>query len=423
MLEKLRQIWLAKDLRKSILFVLAMLIVFRIAAHIPIPAINVANLREFFSQNQILGLLNIFSGGGLENFSLVMLGVGPYITASIIFQLLAMIVPSLEAMSKDSQGQHKINQYTRMLTVPMAALQGYGFITLMQRQAAGLIGQLSLYQWISALVTIMAGTIFLMWLGELMSEKKIGNGISLLIFAGIVTNLPAKIQQTLAVFDTSQLLNILIFAAIAVITVAAVVVITEGQRNVPVSYAKQIRGNRMYGGTNTFLPLRVNMAGVIPIIFAISLILFPPMIAQFFVGASSDWLAAIARFTINLFQNQLFYGIVYFVLVFAFTYFYTYIIFHPEQISENLQKQGGFIPGIRPGRYTADYLKSTVNKILLAGALFLGLIAVLPIIIQPITGIQSLVVGGTSLLIVVAVVIETVKQIDSQLTMRDYEGL
>lgn len=423
MWEKLRQIWKTRDLRNSILYVLAMLVIFRIAAHVPIPGIGIQSLREFFGQNQILGLLNIFTGGGLENFSIVMLGVGPYITASIILQLLTMIVPKLEEMSKEPAGQQKINSYTRWLTLPMAGLQGYGFITILQRQSGNVLGNLSTFQWLSAIVTIMAGTIFLMWIGELISEKKIGNGISLIIFAGIVAGLPLGIQRTLAVFNPSQALNILVFVAIAIITIVVVVVMTEGQRNIPVNYARRIRGNRMYGGVSTHLPLRVNMAGVIPIIFAISIVLFPPMIAQFFVGAATSWIAAMAKFIINLFQNQLFYGIFYFILVFAFTYFYTYIVFHPSQISENLQKQGGFIPGIRPGRHTAEYLQSTVNKILLAGALFLGLIAILPIIMQPITGMKTLVIGGTSLLIVVAVVIETVKQIDSQLTMRDYDGL
>ncbi|MCX6785303.1 MAG: preprotein translocase subunit SecY [Candidatus Komeilibacteria bacterium] len=423
MLEKLQQIWKAKDLRNNIIFVLLMLVIFRLAAHVPIPGVNVQNLREFFAQNQILGLLNVFSGGGLSNFSIIMLGVGPYITASIIFQLLAMIVPSLEAMSKEEAGQHKINQYTRIITVPLAALSGYGFITLLQRQGNNLITTLTTSQWISALITVIAGTIFLMWLGELISEKKVGNGISLLIFAGIVSRLPSSFQQTLATFDASQFLNLLVFIAIALVTITVVVIITEAQRNIPVNYAKQIRGNRMYGGVSSHLPLRVNMAGVIPIIFAISIILFPPMVGQFFVNASTAWIAGTARFVINLFQNQLFYGIIYFVLVFAFTYFYTYVIFHPFQISENLQKQGGFIPGIRPGRHTADYLQITVNKILLAGALFLSVVAVLPIIMQSITGTGSLVIGGTSLLIVVSVVIETVKQVDSQLTMRDYEGL
>jgi len=423
MWEKLRQIWKTKDLRKSIIFVLAMLVVFRIAAHIPIPGIDVQNLKDFFSQNQILGLLNIFSGGGLENFSVVMLGIGPYITASIILQLLTMIIPSLEALSKEPHGQETINRYTRYLTLPLAGLQGYSFITLLQRQSGNFITELTGFQWLTAIITVTAGTVFLMWIGELISEKKIGNGISLLIFAGIIAGLPVALQRTIAIFDSSQALNILIFLAIAVVTIVAVVIITEGQRNVPVNYAKRVRGNRMYGGVNTHLPLRVNQAGVIPIIFAVSLILIPPMIAQFFVGATTSWIAAGAKFIINVFQNQIFYGISYFVLVFAFTYFYTYVVFHPHQIAENLQKQGGFIPGIRPGRHTAEYLQGTVNKILLAGALFLGVIAVLPIIIQPMTGMTSLAIGGTSLLIVVSVVIDIVKQIDSQLTMRDYDGL
>ncbi len=424
MWEKLRQIWKSKDLRKSIFFVLIMLVIFRIAAHIPIPGIDVANLKDFFAQNQILGLLNLFSGGGLENFSIVMLGIGPYITASIILQLLAMIIPSLEALSKEPDGQQRINKYTRFLTLPLAALQGFSFITLMQRQGGGaLIGSLTPFQWVSAIITVTAGTVFLMWLGELISEKKIGNGISLLIFAGIIAGLPTALQRFIATFDASQAFNMLIFLGIAILTIVVVVIITEGQRNIPVNYARRVRGNKMYGGVNTHLPLRVNMAGVIPIIFAISIILIPPMIAQFFVGATTAWVAGGAKFVVNLFQNQIFYGFFYFIMVFAFTYFYTFVVFHPQQIAENLQKQGGFIPGIRPGRHTAQYLQSTANKILLAGALFLGLIAVLPIIIQPITGISSLAIGGTSLLIVVAVVIELVKQIDSQLTMRDYDGL
>src|SRR3989339_1612214 len=421
--DKLIQIWKAKDLRKNILFVLAMLVIFRIAAHIPIPGVNPEALRSFFDNNQILGLLNVFSGGSMQNFSIVMMGIAPYITASIIFQLLGMIIPKLEEMQKEESGRQKINMWTRWLTVPMAAMQSFGMITILRRGSADILGNISQIELLSMIVIITAGTIFLMWIGELITEKKIGNGISLLIFAGIISGLPQAVQQAIVQFDAGNLFVLVGFVVIALLTIAGVVFITEGQRNIPVNYAKQIRGNRMYGGVSTHLPLRVNMAGVIPIIFAISIILFPPMIAQFFVGAASTWLSVSARFIINLFQNQIFYGVAYFVLVFAFTYFYTYIIFHPHQIAENLQKQGGFIPGIRPGRPTANYLQQTVNKILLAGALFLGAVAVLPIIMQPLTGAQTLVVGGTSLLIVVAVVIETVKQIDSQLTMRDYEGL
>lgn len=421
--DKLIQIWKAKDLRKNILFVLSMLVIFRLFAHIPIPGINVEALREFFASNQILGLLNIFSGGGMKNFSIVMMGVAPYITSSIIFQLLAMIIPKLEEMQKDEAGRQKINMWTRWLTVPLAAMQSFGMITLLRRSSANILGEISSFDLFSIIITITAGTIFLMWLGELITEKKIGNGISLLIFAGIVSSLPQVVQQTIITFDPTKLFIILGFVFIAVITVIGVVIITEGQRNVPVQYAKQVRGNRMYGGTSTHLPLRVNMAGVIPIIFAISVVLFPPMIAQFFIHARSAWIARGAEWTITFFQNQLVYGILYFLLVFAFTYFYTEVIFHPTQIAENLQKQGGFIPGIRPGRHTSEYLANTTHKIIFVGALFLGTIAVLPLIMRYFTGMQALVIGGTSLLIVVAVVIETVKQIESQLTMREYEGM
>lgn len=423
MLNKLIQIWKAKDLRNSVLYVLAMLAVFRLAAHIPIPGVDIAALKEFFSSNQILGLLNIFSGGSMENFSIVMMGIAPYITASIIFQLLAMIIPKLEEMQKEEAGRQKINMWTRWATVPLAALQSYSMITLLRRSSAGILGDISIFDLFAMIVTITAGTIFLMWVGELISEKKIGNGISLLIFAGIVAGLPQVAQQVLTTFDLSQLFTLIGFIAIALITVVGVVIITEGQRNVPVQYARQIRGHRMYGGTSTHLPLRVNMAGVIPIIFAISVVLFPPMIAQFFIHAKSAWIAKASLWTISIFQNQLFYGIIYFLLVFAFTYFYTEVIFHPAQIAENLQKQGGFIPGIRPGRHTSEYLANTTHKIIFVGALFLGVIAILPLIMRYFTGMQSLAVGGTSLLIVVAVVIETVKQVESQLTMREYEGM
>jgi len=423
MIEKLTQIWKARDLRNSILFILGMLVIFRLAAHIPIPGVNVVALREFFASNQILGLMNIFSGGGMENFSIVMMGVAPYITSSIIFQLLAMIIPKLEEMQKEEQGRQQINMWTRWLTVPLAMLQSFGMITLLRRSSSAILGDISAFDLGAMIITITAGTIFLMWLGELISEKKIGNGISLMIFAGIMAGLPQVVQQTVVTFDPSQLFLLISFTIIALITIIGVVIITEGQRNVPVQYARQIRGNRMYGGTSTHLPLRVNMAGVIPIIFAISVVIFPPMIAQFFIHARTAWIAKGAEWTIVLFQNQLVYGILYFLLVFAFTYFYTEVIFHPTQIAENLQKQGGFIPGIRPGRHTSEYLANTTHKIIFVGALFLGVIAILPLIMRYFTGMQSLAIGGTSLLIVVAVVIETVKQIESQLTMREYEGM
>jgi preprotein translocase subunit SecY len=423
-LKKIVQIWKIKDLRNSILFVATMLIIFRIAAHIPIPGIDTQALEDFFASNQLLGIMNVLSGGGMANFSVVAMGIAPYITASIIFQLLTMIIPRLEEISREGDaGRQKINQWTRLLAVPLAAMQGYALIALLNRSTAGIFSDLTPWRLVVTITTVTAGTIFLMWIGELISEKHIGNGISLLIFAGIIARLPSSIQQTLLVFDRSQLITLVLFAIIAVLTIVGVVIITEGQRNVPVSYAKRVRGMKMYGGVNTHLPLRVNMAGVIPIIFAISIILFPPMIAQFFLSAKTQFLVIAAEKIIAIFQNQIFYGVMYFVLVFGFTYFYTEVVFHPDQIADNLQKQGGFIPGIRPGRHTADYLKNTTNRIILAGALFLGMIAVLPLILRGFTGVATLAIGGTSLLIVVSVVIETFKQIESQLTMRDYEGL
>ena len=424
MFDKLIQIWKAPDIRRRILFVLAILVIYRIASHVPLPGIDASQLKDFFARNQLFGLFDVFSGGGLKNFSVVLMGVGPYITSSIIFQLLVMIVPKLEALSKEGEsGQQRINQYTRLLTVPLALIQSYGFIILLQQQSqVNLIGNLSPFELFTAILVSTAGTMFLMWLGELITEKKVGNGISLMIFAGIVAGLPEAVRNTFLVYDPGQFVNVTTFIVIALITVVAIVFMTEGQRNVPISYARQIYGNRSVGGVNTHLPLRVNQAGVIPIIFAISVILFPPMIARFFQFATTPWIANAANFIVQLFANQIFYGIFYFLMVFIFTYFYTAVIFKPEQIAENIQKQGGFIPGIRPGRPTEEYLRLTMNKIILAGAIFLGLIAVLPIVVENVTGIQTLAIGGTSLLIVVAVVIETVKQIDSQLVMRDYEG-
>ncbi|OIP81350.1 MAG: preprotein translocase subunit SecY, partial [Parcubacteria group bacterium CG2_30_45_37] len=323
MQEKLIQIWKARDLRNSLLFVLGMLAIFRLAAHIPIPGVDTQALKDFFASNQILGLMNIFAGGGMENFSIVMMGVGPYITSSIIFQLLAMIIPSLEEMNKEEAGRQKVNMWTRWLTVPLAALEAYGMITLLRRSSHLILGEVSAFSLVTMIITITAGTIFLMWLGELMTEKKVGNGISLLIFAGIVAGLLQTAQQVIVTFDPTKLYVILGFLVIALITIVGVVIVNEGQRNVPVQYARQIRGNRMFGGTSTHLPLRVNMAGVIPIIFAISVVIFPPMVAQFFIHARTALIARAAEWTIGFFQNQLVYAILYFLLVFAFTYFYT----------------------------------------------------------------------------------------------------
>lgn len=424
-IEKLKQIWRDHDLRRAILFVVGLLVVFRIAAHIPVPGVDTEALRQFFSSNQVLGLLNIFSGGAMQNFSLVALGVGPYITASIILQLLTMIIPSLEEITKEGEsGQRRINQYTRLLTLPLAVLQGYSMIKLLQQSGRNIIGALSTGDYITMILILTAGTIFLMWLGELITEKKVGNGVSLIIFAGIVAGIPTSLQQTLATFDMSQVLSLATFIILAVLTIAGVVLITEGQRNIPVSYAKRVRGNRMYGGFNTHLPLRVNQAGMIPIIFAVSIVMLPTIVSQFFLRSDSSFLRGAANFLISIFQTDSWsYGLIYFLLVFGFTYFYTAVIFHPQQIAENLQKQGGFVPGLRPGRQTADYLAQVSNRIMLAGAFSLGLVAILPLIVRPLTGVTTMAISGASLLIVVSVVLETVRQIDSQLVMRDYDGL
>lgn len=420
----LRQIWTTPDLRNSVLFVLAMLVVFRLAAHIPVPGVNAANLSKFFSSNAVLGLLDVFSGGAMENFSVVALGVGPYITASIIFQLLAMIIPRIEEIQKEGEeGQQRINQWTRIMTVPLAILQSWAMINLLHQSRLEILGDMTILETVGMVVTMTAGTIFLMWIGELISERKIGNGVSILIAAGIISRMPRIVQQTAVTFDASQLFVILAFAAVAVLTVAGVVFITEGQRNIPVVYAKQMRGTRMVGGMETYLPLRVNMAGVIPIIFAISIFLLPQMVAQFLLHAKTAWLAAAAQWTMAALQNNLVHGILYFLLVFLFTYFYTAVIFHPDQVAENLQKQGGFVPGVRPGHPTSDFLMRVTNRIIPAGAIFLAVIAVLPLILQQTTGSQSLVIGGTGLLIIVSVIIETVNMINSQITMREYETL
>ena len=425
MIERLRQIWKTRELRRTLFFVLLMLVAFRILSHIPIPGVDPTGLQRLLEGNQILGLLNLFSGGGLQNFSIVMSGVGPYITASIIMQLLTMIIPRLEAIQKDGeQGQNRINQYTRYLTVPMAILQAFGTLTFLKQQGAqSVLGTLTSLQMLTAITCIVGGSMLLMWIGEIINEKKVGNGISLIIFAGIVAQLPSSVQQFLSTYDPSQLFTIIAFLGVGIITIAGVVFVTEGQRNIPVTYARHVVGTQpASGGVDTHLPLRVNQAGVIPIIFAVSIILFPPLIAQFFTNSAIPWVANLAQWVQTTFQNQTVYGIMYFILVVAFTYFYTAVVFKPDQIAENLQKQGGFIPGMRPGQPTATYLSFVSNRIILAGALFLGLIAVLPTIMQSTTNMQSLAIGGTSLLIVVSVVLESVKQIQAQLVMRDYEA-
>ena len=409
-----------RDLRKKFLFLFAFLAAFRLLASIPIPGIDAERLNAFLSGSQLFGLLNIFSGGALDNLSIVMLGVGPYITGSIIMQLLTMIFPSLKEMYQEEgeAGRQKFNQYSRLFTLPLAFIQGFGLITLLERQG---VLSLSLGEKIGDMIIVAAGSILLMWIGELISEYSIGNGVSIMIFAGIVASVPVSVGQTLLSFDQSQFPTLLAFLIVGIITVAAVVIITEGERKIPVYYAKRVRGMKMYGGVTTHLPLKVNQAGVIPIIFALSILLFPQMIASFFAGSGNAFVRDFSSFALGIIGNQLAYGTLYFILVVLFTYFYTSVTFDPEAISGNLQRGGAFVPGIRPGSPTAGFLYKIVNRITLVGALFLGGIAILPLIIQGATGITTLTIGGTALLIVVSVVLETSKQIEAQLSLRTYE--
>ena len=434
-LSTLRTIIRTKGLRRRLLVVAGLLILFRLLAHVPVPVPDNAALASFlqrlFSSNQLLGFADLFSGGALTSFSIVMMGVAPYINASIIMQLMQQVVPQIEALSKEGeQGRQKINQYTRILTVPLAILQSFGMVFLIQQASKSqlqidLIGHPNLFQWVVMISAITGGSIFLMWLGEIITEQGVGNGISLLIFAGIVARLPGQLGQfaQLARTDNGTLLQLILFALATIVVIGFVVVLNEGQRNVPVSYARRVRGSRTYGGVETHLPLKVILAGVIPIIFALAFLSVPGFLGQIFSKAHSQSLAHIAQHAATLFApTSLVYAASYFALVVIFTYFYTSVVFNPDDIAENLQKQGGFIPGIRPGKETAAYLKRVVNRITLAGATGLGIIALLPFIAQRLTNRQTLTLGGTGLLIVVAVAIETMNQLKAQAVMTSYEN-
>lgn len=412
----------APDVRKKLLFTAGIFIVFRIFAHIPVAGVNLVALKNLFAQSQFLGLLDVFSGGTLANFSVMALGLNPYINASIILQLLTLVFPKLEALSKEGEaGRQKINQYTRLLTIPLAILQSVGMYALLRSQ--NIIPFLSSIKLISFLVTMTAGTMFLVWLGELISERGVGNGISLLIFAGIVGRIPVIFGQTASTTNANNMFNLITFAVMGLLVVSSIVIINEATRQITVYYAKRVRGNKMYGGQSTHLPLRVNQAGVIPIIFAVSIVLLPSMVANFLTASKNITLHNIATYFSVLFNpNGIFYNVIYFLLVVGFTYFYTAVIFNPKKIAEEIQKYGGFIPGIRPGTPTAGYLNYILTRITLAGAIFLGVIAIFPTIARFLTHIETLILGGTGILIVVSVVLETIKAIEAQLVMRSYEG-
>lgn len=419
-IQKLKLIVNDKALRGRVLFVLAALLVFRLFASLPIPGIDLILLEQFFENNQFLGLLNIFSGGGLSNLSIVMLGVGPYITASIIMQLLTVMSPKLKALHTEEgeTGRQRFMQYSRLLTLPLAVLQGLGFMLLLQNQ--NILPELTTFDFVTNMVIIVAGSMLLMWVGELVTEFGIGNGVSIIIFAGIVAGIPAIASQTLFTFDVSQIPLYLAFTVAALLIIYGVVIITEAERPVPITYAKRVRGNKVYGGVSTYLPLRLNQAGVIPIIFALSILLFPQMILNVLANVSTSFVARASDIFLRFFENQWLYAGAYFLLVFLFTFFYTAVTFDPDSISKNLQRNGAFVPGVRPGGHTSEYLGKVITRLTLVGALFLGTIAVLPLIMQGLTGFTALAIGGTALLIVVSVVLDLIRRIDSQISLREY---
>ena len=420
-LDKIKLLFQDKELKRKLIFTFFILFVFRVFVFLPVPTIDLERLRILFSQNQFLSLLDIFSGGTLINFSVMALGLNPYINASIIFQLLTAIVPKLEQLAKEGEyGRTKINQYTRLLTLPLTIIQSVGIYFLLKNQ--NIVGKLSQLEFYSFIFTLVVCSFLVIWFGELITEVGLGNVILILIFVGIVSRLPVLIGQTLGVLNPEMLLNVAMFILLAVFVIASVVFINEAIRKIPVYYAKRIRGNRVYQAASNYLPLKLNQAGVIPIIFAVSFVLFPQLIGNFLTNSNNQTVASIAAFLVKAFDpNGFFYNFFYFILVVAFTFFYTLVIFNPQKISEEIQKNGGFIPGMRPGLATKQYLEKILYRITTVGAIFLGIIAILPAIMSKIVGLQNLVIGGTSILIVVSVILETFKMIEAQLVMRSYD--
>ncbi len=418
----LRNAWQLPDLRKRIIFTAGLLVAFRLFAHIPVPGVDTAAIKNLFASNQFLGLLDIFSGGTLVNFSVMAMGIYPYITASIIMQLVAKVFPMLEELQKEGEyGRQKINQYTRLITVPLTILQAIGMLAFLRSQHI-ITGDLAPISLTALILTMTAGTILVMWFGELITEHGIGNGISLMVFFGIVGRLPISMGQTATSFSGDQMITTLIFLVMAGAVIAGIVFVDQAQRQITVHYASRIMGGRMMMGRPSILPLKVNQAGVIPIIFAASLILIPSMVSQYLSAAPQAEIANIAQAVGRIFSpDGWVYNVFYLVLVIGFSYFTTAMYFDTQKISEMMQKQGGFIPGIRPGTATQNYLNYIVGRITLAGALFLGAVAILPSIARQATGITTMMVGGTGVLIVVSVVLETTKAVEAMLVMRNYD--
>jgi preprotein translocase subunit SecY len=423
------------DLRRKILFTLAMLVIFRFIASVPLPNVDRAGLQDYVADNQLLSMLNVFSGSALANFSIAALGVYPYITASIIMQLMTPIVPRLNELSQEGeQGRNKINKYTHYLTIPLALLQGYGQALLFSRQPSpnggtlvegfGLFSSATFLPTLAILASMVAGTMVLVWMGELITEMGIGNGISIIIFGGIIASMPGAVRTLVSGASLgTNVIGTLVFLAIGLVTIVGIVKINEGQRRIPVQYAKRIRSGQVYGGSTTHIPLKVNSAGMIPLIFAVSIMVFPGLIANFLSASNTEWVRNLAtELTVWLSPLSLPYNILFFLMVVGFTFFYTMVVFQQQRIPESLQRQGAFIPGVRPGRNTAGFLQRVLSRITIVGALFLGTVAVLPAIAAWITGVDTLLLGSTSLLIVVGVAIDTMRQLEAQLMMRNYEG-
>lgn len=419
-LHKLKIVVSDKAIRNRLLFIIGALFIFRALSTIPIPGVDHAVLEQFFANNQFLGLLNIFSGGGLSNLSIIMLGVGPFITGSIIMQLLTVMSPRMKSLytEEGEAGRAKFTQYSRLLTLPLAILQGFGFLSLLQSQ--GVIAGLSTFGFVTNIILIVAGSILLMWMGELITEYGIGNGVSIIIFAGIVAGMPTTVSQLAFSYTPAQLPLYIGFGFMALLALYAVVVMTEAERPVPITYAKQSRGGETYGGTSSYLPLRLNQAGVIPIIFAMSILLFPQMLLNVLTSFNISGLDRVSNVVMGFLNNQPLYAIAYFTLVILFAFFYTAVTFDPDAVSKNLQRSGAFIPGLRPGTATSEYLAGLITRLTLVGAFFLGLVAVLPLVLQMATGVAALAIGGTALLIVVNVVLDLLRRLDAQVSMREY---
>ena len=414
------------DLRRRLLFTIGMLVIFRFIAHVPLPGVDFTALNELFQRNQLLGMLDLFSGGAMRNFSIAAMGVYPYITASIVMQLLVPVIPRLRDLSQEGEsGRRRINQFTHWLTVPLAALQGYAQLALMRSQGA--VSQATALPTVAIIVSMTAGTIFLVWLGELITERGIGNGVSIIIFGGIVASLPEMVGRGLIARE--NMVGLIVFLIVGLATVALIVIFTEGHRRIPVQYARTaFRGARMYRQTgSTYVPLRVNTAGMIPLIFAMSLMIFPGTVASYFAspqGQAPNFASTIATWfnPSTPLPVGLFYWVVYFLMVVAFAFFYTMVIFEQMDLARTLQRQGGFVPGVRPGKPTVDYLNNVINRITWGGALFLAFVAVLPFLVREVTDVGVLTLSSTGILIVVGVALDTMKQIEAQLTMRRYEG-